>query len=178
MRTIVIAAVLALAAAPTALAGPSPTAADRAAAVNDCRILRSAPPAGMGLEAFRETYGTNANRMNAFGRCVRRMVAAEHANRHEAERECRAERGTTPESRAAFREKYGSLGRCIRANRREESAEDRERIMNAAETCREERGTTDESRAAFNEEYGTNENDRNAFGKCVSRQARAQNDDD
>ena len=44
--------------------------------------------------------------------------------------------------------------------------------QNAAQECREERGTTETSRAAFRDFYGTNENGRNAFGKCVSRRAK------
>ena len=43
---------------------------------------------------------------------------------------------------------------------------------NAAQTCRTQRTTM--GTAAFNALYGANENDRNAFGKCVSRLARAE----
>ncbi len=177
MRKLALIAALALVVVPNALAGPAPSDGDRAAAVRDCRALRSPAPTGMGVELFRQTFGTNANRRNAFGRCVVEMTAAERANRHAAVQECRAERGTTPESRAAFREKYGNFGRCVREKRAAESAEDRERLVNAAQACKAERGSTAESRAAFANKYGTNENGRNAFGKCVSQQARAQNDD-
>jgi hypothetical protein len=45
--------------------------------------------------------------------------------------------------------------------------------VNAAKFCKAER--TRMGTAAFNELWGTNANDRNAFGKCVSATARAQN---
>ena len=43
---------------------------------------------------------------------------------------------------------------------------------NAAKICKAERGTTPASIEAFNNKYGTNKNKRNAFGKCVSGQAK------
>src|SRR3954447_9072922 len=45
---------------------------------------------------------------------------------------------------------------------------------NAAKECRAEQGTTDASKLAFSQKYGTNDNDANAFGKCVSTRARAE----
>ncbi len=45
---------------------------------------------------------------------------------------------------------------------------------NAAKKCKAERGTTDASIAAFKAKYGTNANKANAFGKCVSKLAKAQ----
>jgi len=45
--------------------------------------------------------------------------------------------------------------------------------QNAAQMCRAERGTTDATRTAFRTKYGTNHNGANAFGKCVSTQAKA-----
>ena len=45
---------------------------------------------------------------------------------------------------------------------------------NAAQECRAERGSTAATREAFRVRYGTNANGRNAFGKCVSRRAKAE----
>jgi hypothetical protein len=45
---------------------------------------------------------------------------------------------------------------------------------NAAQECRTERGTSDATREAFRVKYGTNKKKSNAFGKCVSRTARAE----
>jgi hypothetical protein len=44
--------------------------------------------------------------------------------------------------------------------------------QNASRICRAERGTTDATRTAFRTEYATNRNGANAFGKCVSAQAK------
>ena len=46
--------------------------------------------------------------------------------------------------------------------------------QNAAKACKAERGATDATRAAFKATYGTNANKANAFGKCVSKLAKAQ----
>ena len=56
---------------------------------------------------------------------------------------------------------------CIRAGREgdEVATATPEEIQNAAQECRAER---EADAAVFAETYGTNDNDRNAFGKCVS----------
>jgi hypothetical protein len=95
------------------------------------------------------------------------------ADRREAQKECRAERGTTDATREAFQAKYRNFGDCVSRNAREAKAERKQARANAARECREERGDTDESREAFRAKYGTNENGRNAFGKCVSQKAKA-----
>ena len=91
-----------------------------------------------------------------------------------AAKQCKAERGTTAQSVAAFNEKYGTnknkanaLGKCVSAQVKK--AEEQEAEENAATTCRAERGTTEQSIAAFKDKYGTNANKANAFGKCVSK---------
>ena len=96
------------------------------------------------------------------------------ADRREAQKECRAERGTTDATREAFQVKYRNFGDCVSQKAREAKAERKQARANAARECREERGDTDESREAFRAKYGTNENGRNAFGKCVSQHAKAQ----
>ena len=83
---------------------------------------------------------------------------------------------------SSFASLYGTkpnaFGRCVSAaaklqteteSEANETAED-----NAAKACKKERGTTAESMAAFKNRYGTNANKANAFGKCVSKLARAQ----
>lgn len=47
----------------------------------------------------------------------------------------------------------------------------------AEKLCRAERGTTQATRDAFAQKYGTNKNKKNAFGRCVSKQAAALVDD-
>jgi hypothetical protein len=45
---------------------------------------------------------------------------------------------------------------------------------NAAKECRAERGATSATKEAFRLKYGTNKNGKNAFGKCVSRRAKSE----
>ena len=169
MRKILLAALVALVLPATALAAP--TSADRARARQDCKNLR----ANMAPGVFKLTYKT-------FGRCVATFAREEQQNRRNASQECREERGDTDASREAFAQKYGTnenksnaFGKCVSGKVRAESAEDREDTLNAAETCMAERGTTAASRAAFQAKYGGK---RNAFGKCVSTLAQAQDEEE
>jgi hypothetical protein len=77
---------------------------------------------------------------------------------------------------AAFKAVWGkhAMRDCIRANRgTEPTAVDDETtdFVNAARQCRDER---DADPAAFQTTWGTNDNQRNAFGKCVSTTAQEQ----
>ena len=71
--------------------------------------------------AFAEKYGTNKNGKNAFGKCVSaKAQELEHAAdvkdrdaakaRKSAAKQCDAERGDTGDTRAAFKQKYGTHG--------------------------------------------------------------------
>jgi hypothetical protein len=158
---------------------------DKQNAAKECRAERGTDPATQ--EAFRLKYGTNKNGKNAFGKCVsqktREEAAERKAARANAAKECRAERAP---DEAAFNEKYGTnendrnaFGKCVSGKaktlRQRQDAKDKkviEATKNAARECHAERGDTAESQAAFNTKYGTNENDRNAFGKCVSGKVR------
>lgn len=95
------------------------------------------------------------------------------ADKREAQKECRAERGTSDATREAFKAKYRNFGECVSQNAREAKAERKQAKTNAARECRDERGDTAESREAFSAKYGTNANKSNAFGKCVSQKAKA-----
>ena len=87
-------------------------------------------------------------------------------------------------SASSFASLYGTkpnaFGKCVSATAKlqseteseaSDSAED-----NAAKACKKERGTTAESIAAFKAKYAppTHPNGANAFGKCVSKLAKAQ----
>jgi hypothetical protein len=96
------------------------------------------------------------------------------ADKREAQRECRDERGTSDATREAFKAKYRNFGDCVSEKAREAKAERKAARKNAARECRDERGDTDASREAFRAAYGTNENGSNAFGKCVSQKAKAE----
>lgn len=185
----VIAALALLVFPSAAFAAPGPSAADRANAVRDCRALRES----LGVTTFRQTYGTAAaNRMNAFGRCVSRWSGEELENRKNAAQECAAERAdagfAASHGGKTFEQFYGTnangrnaFGVCVSRKRRAESAEDREATLNAAQQCKAMRADAKFAEShggkTFAEFFGTNENDRNAFGKCVSTLAKAQNDD-
>jgi hypothetical protein len=184
-RAIAIAAALALLAVPTG-AVAKPTKTDRANAAKECRAERGGTDATR--EAFRVKYGTNKNKRNAFGKCVSRRAHDEEqegeAAQRNASKECKAERAEL--GNEAFAAKYGTgkskrnaHGKCVSAKAREleaaADAEDKEQIearKNAAKTCAAEREEI--GREAFAEKYGTNESNRNAFGKCVSKTVKAQ----
>ncbi len=100
-----------------------------ATAARECAAERGDTPESRA--AFRARYGTNAGERDAFGRCVSERAreheqdsdaadARERRERQNAARACDEERGATPESRAAFAEKYGTgagdrnaFGRCV-----------------------------------------------------------------
>jgi hypothetical protein len=191
---VVIGAAGALAFPAAVRADDPPTSTDQQNAAQECRFERGATAATR--EAFAQHYGTNANKRNAFGKCVSAKARDEAKERDDAEQgaqtSCRAERGTTPESRAAFEQKYGTngngknaFGKCVSAQAAaaKQAADDADRDhaadrKSAAKQCATERGTTTESRAAFAKKYGTNRNGKNAFGKCVSKVAKAMGDGD
>jgi hypothetical protein len=179
MKTITVLAGLALALVlpAGAIAKPHPDNADKRAAKAECRTLRGS------TDATREAFRTQ---FRSFAACVRKTAVEEaqeeqsaHSN---AAQECKTERQADA---AAFAEKYGTngnkrnaFGKCVSQKAKakehaadEQDAEDAAEFKNAAKECDAERGDTDATREAFAEKYGTNENNRNAFGKCVSSKA-------
>ncbi|MBE2321046.1 hypothetical protein DVA67_034175 [Solirubrobacter sp. CPCC 204708] len=189
-KSVILAAVFGALALPAAAqATGTPTATDRQSASAECRAERGATAATH--EAFSAKYGTNANRANAFGKCVSAKAREEAKEREDAKdsaaQTCRTERGTTADSHAAFDQKYGTtnnknnaFGKCVSAAAKQAEAkadeQDHERSearKSAAKRCAQERGTSSASREAFAKKYGTNANHRNAFGKCVSKVAQS-----
>jgi hypothetical protein len=111
---------------------------------------------------------------NAFGKCVSQRAKENHERSEDAQKnaakECKAERDADPQ---AFKQKYRNLGKCVseRAKQKQQEEEQQARQedqaeKNAAKKCKAERRKDPEG---FAERYGTR---RNAFGKCVSRNAR------
>ena len=92
------------------------------------------------------------------------------ADKREAQKECRALRGTDDATREAFKAEWGNFGKCVSAKAKEAKAERKAAKRNASRDCRDERSA---DAAAFKEKYGTNGNKSNAFGKCVSATAKA-----
>lgn len=166
MRKLIFLFVTALLALPAlAVAGSPPSPADTAAAVKQCSSERTA----MGAAPFKLLYGTNANKSNAFGKCVSKLAQQNEQNRSNAAAQCRSERSADP---AAFAAKYGSgpkhanaFGNCVSGKAMAAAAAQVQASVNAAKACWTERKADP---AAFKAKYGTNANKSNAFGKCVS----------
>ena len=118
----------------------------------------------LGKATFGETHGKPA-----MPNCIGVVRNAATAEARSAAKECRAD-GVNPGNGNAF-------GKCVTGKVNAELTEDRQDRVNAAKECRAERD--DSSFAAthggmtFEEFYGSNENRRNAFGKCVSGKAKA-----
>jgi hypothetical protein len=125
-KILITAGVIAACAAP-AQAVAAPTKAEKRAAKADCRAER----ADQGVEVFRETYGINGNKRNAFGKCVSAKVkeakqdarhddGQEEAAEDNAAKTCAAERDEL--GKDAFGEQYGTgpnnrnaFGKCVSA---------------------------------------------------------------
>ena len=191
MKTITVSIGLAVALAlpVSAVAKPHPDQADKRAATAECKTLRGT------VESTQEAFLT---KFRNFGACVSKKAveeAVEEQNAHtNAAKECRTERGTTAQERADFAKQYGTNGRdgtngfgrnafgkCVstKAKAKEHAADVKDQQeatewKNAAKECDAARGDTDACRAAFATTWGTDEN---AFGKCVSATADANNDE-
>jgi hypothetical protein len=166
-----------------AVAQAGPSHPDKTNAAQECRAERGTTPATR--EAFEVRYGTNANKSNAFGKCVSTRARAEERQRQAADtnasQDCKAERAQIGE--APFAAKYGSgkkganaLGKCVsqKAKAKKDAADQADaqaiaKRKSAAKTCAAERKA---GLAAFKAKYGTNRNKSNAFGKCVSTSAK------
>jgi hypothetical protein len=137
--------------APAAALADTASPSDKANGARTCAALK----ASMGAATFKATYAT-------FGKCVSAWTRAEHQNRHEAEAACKAEKPNA---------KPGELNKCVLAKLKAERAAERAATVNAARKCKAER--TSMGATAFNAKYGGKAN---AFGKCVSKLAQAQQD--
>lgn len=101
-------------------------AANRVNAAKACKAEMAMPEADFRAahdgKSFGETYGRNDNDKNAYGKCVSKKAETASAQQEtavmKASKACKAERGTTTESRAAFTAKYGgkasnAFGKCV-----------------------------------------------------------------
>ena len=162
MKTFGLLVLTAAIAVPAGVAGPAPTAADRARAVNDCESVRPSMNRNVAPGTFRRAFGTaSAARADAFRNCVRAFALEEMANREAIVAACDAATTTWTE-----------FAECVAAARRAASREDRRDWVNAAETCSDERQSAGGD--AFAETYGGG---RDAYGRCVSTHAKAQEDE-
>ena len=178
--TVVTGLCLALLVPAVALAKATPNAGDKRAAKSECSMWRGHSHATR--EAFQAKFAT-------FKACVKQKAAEEaqegqnaHSN---AAKECAAERA---QDRDAFAEKYGTnandrnaFGKCVStlAKQKEHAADEQDKqdateFKNAAKECASERSADAD---AFKTTYGTERsNFKNAFGKCVSKKVREDNE--
>ena len=163
---------------PVAASADPATASDKANGARACVALRTS----LTEATFKATYGTNADKSNAFGKCVSAWTQKEHQNRHAAETACKAEQADAGFAAAhggkTFAQFYGggksavsALNRCIQSKRAAESAADKADVVAAAKTCKAQRKSMGDT--AFKAAYGTNADKSNAFGKCVAKLASA-----
>lgn len=176
MKKIGIALAFALVAVPSALAGPSPNASDKARAAKACNAIR----AQIGPGAFKQLYAPATHRPRAAGRnCLASMTRFEHRNRENPEWKaaCAALQGP-PADRPAGSQAANSYGKCVSALARAKSNENRQDTISAAQQCKAERrnanfATEIGGGETFAEFYGTNANNKNAFGRCVAQKKAA-----
>jgi hypothetical protein len=180
-KLISFALLVGLLAVPATAAAEEPSQANFKNAAKYCKALRTAA----GDANFKAMFG---GKSNAYGKCVskaaRRDAKQEDQAKANASKQCKAEEAADP---AAFKTKYGTgngknaHGKCVsqKAKENKAAADKQEREdVNSAQECRAEQGQNpDDFKAAhggktFAEFYGTNENDKNAFGKCVSTKSK------
>jgi len=88
-------------------------------AAQECKAEREA-----GAEAFNEQYGTNANKKNAFGKCVsgkaKEATEEETEDRVSAADTCKAMRTNDATGfKAAYGDKKNAFGKCVSATAKE-----------------------------------------------------------
>jgi hypothetical protein len=166
-RLIVLVVAVAVLAPMAASAGTASTSAR-----SDCAKLRAA----MGVTAFSHAYAT-------FGACVSRYAPIEQQVTSSAEATCTAQQDdpyfATTHDGKSFDQYYGNgekdrgaFANCVSTVAKTNRQVEQQDRMNPARTCRALRAQLTVS--LFDSTYGKNENDRNAFGKCVSTTAHLQ----
>jgi hypothetical protein len=111
-RLLLVAALVAAVLVPSALAA-DPTPADFKNAAKYCKALRESK----GADAFAALYQTNANKKNAYGKCVSKTANAKAVKREDTEETVNAAaacKKQKADDSAAFSEKYKNLGQCIK----------------------------------------------------------------
>jgi hypothetical protein len=160
-----------------ALAAPPAGSPSDQSPAKRCAVERTQ----MGSPAFKQLYGTNANKANAFGKCVAKVAAAQSQNEQGAAQTCKMEQAdanfAANHAGKSFDQFYGNgpkgknaFGKCVSGKAKSASDTQERSTVNAAKTCRAEQV---KDAAAFKSKYGTNANKSNAFGKCVSAHAKA-----
>jgi hypothetical protein len=120
---------------------------------------------------FAKTYGTNASKSNAFGKCVSKNAKAAGQALASAASSCKSEQAADP---AAFAKKYGTnggkgagaaknaYGKCVSAQAKTAAQARAAKAPNAARRCK---ADAKADAAAFAAKYGSG---KDAFGRCVA----------
>jgi hypothetical protein len=169
-KTLLLLAVVALIAPIAAFADTAPTGAS--AAKQLCKDQQQTLGA-----SFASTYGTNADKSNAFGKCVSKNAQnAQHAVTN-ASKSCSAELSSL--GATAFEQKYGvngksgtagaqqnAMGKCVSSKVKSATAAAAAAAPSALKSCKSDRKT---SPSTFASTYGMG---KDALGKCVSTRAK------
>jgi len=144
----------------------------------------------MGVKSFKALYGDSAPKYkHAMRNCQRQHGKSAHNVVKNAAQECKAEQADpnfAADHGMTFDQFYGtnandknSFGKCVSSKVRSTEAQDDQNVQNAAQQCRAERNDPgfagNHGGESFTDFYGSNKNKKNAFGKCVSQKAKAQN---
>ena len=114
---LVVCALVGMLVVPAAVAA-DPIAADFKNAAKYCKALRESK----GVEAFQTQYGKNANKKNAYGKCVSQTAKAKAEKREDAKEQsvataaCKKERS---DNAAKFGQDYKSFGQCVKAKKQD-----------------------------------------------------------
>ena len=113
-RTLAICALIGAIVIPSALAA-DPVPADFKNAAKYCKAVRESK----GVEAFQTLYGKNANKKNAYGKCVSSTAKAKAEKREDAAAakaatDCKKQKA---DDAATFAEKYKNVGQCVKAQK-------------------------------------------------------------
>ena len=123
VKLLAVCALVVAFAAPAALAA-DPVPADFKNAAKYCQALRTAK----GVEAFRAQWGTNPNKMNAFGKCVSATNKAKAKAKGEDAKKDDDDDAAESKANAAckklqcadaakFAQDYKNLGQCVKAKK-------------------------------------------------------------
>lgn len=151
---------------------PAPTPASTADQI--CTQTQQA----LGAPLFAQTYGTNASRSNAFGKCVAKNASAGQQDVTNAAKTCKAQQAdpnfAAGHAGKTFDQYYGSntgngkssggnaFGKCVSQTVAASADAQAAATTKAAKSCK---AALKASATDFAKKYGTG---RNAFGKCVS----------
>jgi hypothetical protein len=115
---------------------------------------------------FNSTYGTNADKSNAFGKCVSKNAKNAQAAVANASKACTTEQAADA---AAFAAKYGknehdknAFGKCVSTKAKEAANARAAAAPSAAKSCK---AAAKADATAYGAKYGTG---KDALGKCVA----------